>query len=399
MKIVLIQNYYNPYVIGGAEINMENLVKELSDRGVETILITSHPYKQIEIEEPKPNLKIYRFFPFNFYFNNPLKKKENKIIKLLWWVVNLWNPFVFFTVRKILKKEKPDIVNIHNFYTFSPSVFSAAKSLKILVLYTSEDFFPLCKNSSFINNDKICWNQCFFCKLWAKWNKLFLKNIKYLFLSNFSRELFKIYFKVNGEVLHNPVYLSKEKIEKNMNLKEIRQNNLKEITFLFLGRLSLHKGILTLLKAFEEVKDENIRLLIGGSGELMDVVKIRAKRDSRLNYLGFVSGERKKEVLLNSDILVFPSEWYEVSPLTIQEAYGYGLPVIGTDLGSIPEHIDVDKTGWIFPYKDVDALTRIIVKLSKNREKIIENSKKCFEKALKNTSGQYVEKVIELFSE
>lgn len=398
MKIVLIQNYFNPYVIGGAEINTENLAKELTDRGFETILITSHPYKQIEIEEPIPNLKIYRYFPLNFYFNYPLKKKRNRIIKLLWWVVNLWNPFVFFTVRKILKKEKPDIVNIHNYYTFSLSVFSAAKSLKIPVLYTSNDFFPLCKNSSFINNDNICWNQCFLCNLWTKWNNLFLKNIKYLFLSYFSRELFKKYLKVNGEVLHNPVYLSKEIIKKNMSLKEIRQNNLREITFLFLGRLSSHKGILTLLKAFEEVKDKNIRLLIGGSGELQEVVKICAKRDSRIKYLGFVSGEGKKEGLLNSDIFVIPSEWYEVSPLTIQEAYGYGLPVIGTDLGSIPEHIDTDKTGWIFPYKDVGALANIIVKISNNRGKVIENSKKCFEKALKNTSSQYVEKMIKLFS-
>lgn len=398
MKIAIIQNFFNPYVIGGAEINIENLINRLANRGIEIVLITSHRKKQLEIEQPRPNLKIYRFFPLNFYFNFPPKKKRNKVIKLLWWIVNLWNPFVFFTVRKILKKEKPDIVNIRNFYTFSPSVFSAAKSLKIPALYTTHDFFSLCKNSSFMRNGKICWNQYFLCKLWTKWNKFFLRNVKFMFLSNFSRELFKKYFGVSGEVLHNPVYLSKEEVKKNMNLKERRQKNLKEITFLFLGRLSSHKGILTLLDAFEKVKDYNIRLLIGGTGELTNIVKMYAERDSRISYLGFVSGERKKEVLLNSDVLVFPSELFEVSPLTIQEAYGFGLPVVGTNLGSIPEHISRGETGCIFEYKNLDSLVKIIEGLSRDTETIKFMSKKSFNKALINLSKEYINKTIENYN-
>lgn len=398
MKIAIIQNFFNPYIIGGAEINVESFVYSLVKREIETILITSRENKKMEVFSPCPHLKIYRFNPFNLYFNYPPQVKRNRLIKILWWIINLWNPFVFFKVRKVLKMEKSDLVNVRNFYTLSPSVFLAAKSLRIPILYTAHDFFPLCKNSSFMKNGRVCWKQCFFCRLWAKWNKFFLKDIKFMFLSNFSADLYKKYFKVSGNVLHNPVYLSQEEIVTNMELKKNRQHNFDKIVFLFLGRLARHKGILTLLKAFEMVKEQNINLLIGGDGELIEEIKSYALKDSRIKYLGFVSREKKKHTLLHSDVLVFPSEWFEVSPLTIQEAHGFGLSVIGTNLGSIPEHIDVDKTGWIFPYRDVSTLAQIIEKLGKDKEKIRKTSKKCFEKALKNTSSKYVEKMIQIYS-
>ena len=123
MKIAIIQNFFNPYIIGGAEINVESFVYSLVKREIETILITSRENKKMEVFSPCPHLKIYRFNPFNLYFNYPPQVKRNRLIKILWWIINLWNPFVFFKVRKVLKMEKSDLVNVRNFYTLSPSVF------------------------------------------------------------------------------------------------------------------------------------------------------------------------------------------------------------------------------------------------------------------------------------
>lgn len=99
------------------------------------------------------------------------------------------------------------------------------------------------------------------------------------------------------------------------------------------------------------------------------------------------------ELFLQSDVLVFPSEWYEVSPMVIQEAYGYGLPVLATRIGSIPEHIKENETGWLFEYRNPDELAEKIMCIYESREKVKIMQEKCFESAINNTYEVYIEKI------
>lgn len=398
MKIAIINNYINPYIIGGAEIVIEDFIYELAKRGLKVVLITSGKNKNIEISSPHINMKIYRFYPLNLYFNYPLKVKRNKLIKALWWVTNLWNPFVFFTIRRVLKENTPDIVNIHNFYGLSPAVFTAAKSLKIPVIFTAHDFFPLCIYASFMKSGTICRERCLFCFIWGWWNKVFMKSLNFCFLSQFSANIYKKYLNTSNFIIcHNPVFLTKEAININISARTERQRALSRIRFIYLGVLSKHKGISTLLDAFSKAPLNNIELVIAGNGDLKDKIENFAKKDPRIKYLGFVQGEAKRKALLDSDVLILPSEWYEVSPLTIQEAYAFGLPIIGTDIGSIPEHIKLNETGWLFPYKDVHRLSEIIEYLGKNIQVIIKYSKKCFREASLNSTNSYIEKMVTFY--
>lgn len=397
MTIAVIQNYLHPYVIGGAEINVENYIQSLSKRGVRTVVITSGKKRRCEVSSSS-HLKIYRIFPFNVYFNYPPSTKRSKILKFLWWAINLWNPFVFLKVRSILKKENPQVVNIRNFYGLSPSVFTAAKSLGLPVIFTAHDFFALCKNASFLRKEKICHERCWLCSIWGNWNKIFMRRIHFHFLSSFSADIFKTYLAVKSSIMiHNPVYLSEEEIQKNILAKKKRQQGFPSLRFIMLGRLSPYKGVSTAVEAFRKLKSTHVEFLIGGEGELRKRVEAWAQEDPRIKYLGFVTGESKRQALLNSDVLLLPSQWYEVSPLTLQEAYGFGLPVIGANLGSIPEHIDIDETGWLFSYKDVPSLLRIIEDLSQNRELVREGSEKSFAKALENTRDKNIERIIEYY--
>ncbi len=398
MKIVIIHNHIQPYIFGGASINVENFAYCLAGMGVEVILVTTGENKEMEVSFPGPNLKVYRFFPLNLYFNYPERVKRSRLIKVLWWLFNLWNPFVFITVRYILKKEKPDLVNIRCFYGLSPSVFTAARIRKIPIVYTAHDFSSLCWNGHFIKKGKVCQKRCILCFIWTNWNKNFMNNINFHFLSFFSEITVKRYFKVKNSITHhNCTYLSKKEIGFNISFREEKQLNLDFIRFIYIGSLTEYKGILTLLEAFSKTKIRNIELLIGGDGELEEKVIDYTKKDTRIRYFGFVSGETKRGIFLNGDVFVLPSQWYEVSPLVIQEAYAYGLPVIGTEFGSIPEHIEENETGWLFPYKDVDALAKKIEEIGVDREGIIKSSRKCFEKALGNTRDKYVERIMRDF--
>ena len=62
-------------------------------------------------------------------------------------------------------------------------------------------------------------------------------------------------------------------------------------------------------------------------------------KDSRINYVGKVSGELKEEILKKCDVLIVPSIWDEPFGRVILEAYKYGMPVIGSQYGGIPEVI------------------------------------------------------------
>ena len=384
MKIIIINNFIKPYSIGGAERVTEITARNLAAKKQEVVLITSGRHKKIRTDNPGPHLKIYRFFPKNIYFNYPPGIKRTRFSKAIWWLINLWNPFVFWQVRKILREEKPDVIHIHNFYSLSVSIFSAALSQRVPVFFTAHDYFPLCKNSILLSNKaQLCWRLCFWCRLWSFWNKLFItKKVRFIFPSHYVRSRYQRDFLRSGPVIPNPIYPDVEEIRRNQGQKnKVRSRSKPGTVFLYIGRLGPHKGTKTLLKAFTRVSEKQVTLLIAGRGELERDIIRSAQKDKRIKYLGFITEERKKEVLLASDILIFPSECFEVSPVTLVEAYSYGLPVIATDLGSIKEHIDPGRTGFLFPYRDDRELTRCIEKFIQKKVGIEEMRDSCFHKA------------------
>ena len=78
-----------------------------------------------------------------------------------------------------------------------------------------------------------------------------------------------------------------------------------------------------------------------------------------MQWLGFCSGEALWKQVREARALVLPSEWYENAPMSVLEAYASGTPVIGADIGGIPEMIDAD-TGWVFRSGDAEDLARVL---------------------------------------
>jgi len=226
-----------------------------------------------------------------------------------------------------------------------------------------------------------------------------MKNVIYHFLSSYSKYVFDKYISIDKHIiLHNSSYYDEGTIKDNIENK-YKENNDNIIRYLYLGRLSKHKGIITLLEAFLKVRNDNVMLLIGGEGEQKTEVESYIKRDKRIRYLGFVSGKNKKDVLLKADVFILPSEWYEVSPLAIQEAYAFGLPVIASNIGSIPEHIIVNRTGWLFRKGDAEDLTEKIEYVSNNRDVLMDMSKACFNSALNSNTDKNIDTIIKYWKE
>ena len=78
--------------------------------------------------------------------------------------------------------------------------------------------------------------------------------------------------------------------------------------------------------------------------------------------MGYKSGGELEDIIKNASYIVVPSEWYENNPLTILEAYSLGKPVIGADIGGIPEILLDGETGFLFNSGDSQNLKEVIAK-------------------------------------
>jgi glycosyltransferase involved in cell wall biosynthesis len=135
---------------------------------------------------------------------------------------------------------------------------------------------------------------------------------------------------------------------------------------LFLGRLGHRKGIFVLLEALAAVRSRfrHVVLLCGGDGEL-DRVRaevVRLDLSDNVTLLGWVKGAAKDELLESSTVFVLPS-FDEGVPMSILEAMAWGLPVIATPVGGIPEVVTDGREGLLVAPGDADALGEAICRL------------------------------------
>lgn len=136
-------------------------------------------------------------------------------------------------------------------------------------------------------------------------------------------------------------------------------------TFLFLGLLGENKGIYDLLDVVTLHKNEfegKIKLLIGGNGETDKVKTIIHEKhlEDIVKFEGWVSGEKKERLLNSADAFILPS-YHEGVPISILEAESYGLPIVSTQVGGIPEIVKENKNGILVTPGDKKGIYKAIV--------------------------------------
>jgi len=167
----------------------------------------------------------------------------------------------------------------------------------------------------------------------------------FIFVSKFSRQKhidFDTRFSDKSSLLYNFTFIPE------------RSSHIQNRSFLlFFGRLSKEKGLLTLLDA---IKNTNLNLKIAGSGPLQKDVENYASDFTNIEYLGYKSGKELENLINHSSYIIVPSEWYENNPMTVLEAFANGKPVIGANIGGIPEIVIDGKTGFLFESRSTEGL-------------------------------------------
>ena len=140
---------------------------------------------------------------------------------------------------------------------------------------------------------------------------------------------------------------------------------------LFFGRFSKEKGINTLLKVCKELPD--VRFIFAGTGPLENEIN----EIPNIRNVGFQRGEALQMLIREARFSIYPSEWYENCPFSVMESQMYGTPVLGADIGGIPELIQTGRTGELFESGNAAVLKEKILKWWNNKALIDQYSHNC----------------------
>jgi len=366
MHVLVVNNLYPPIMAGGAERIVAYLCEGLAARGHRvTVVSTCGPEMEPYPVEARNGVEVIRFFPPNVYWSFE-RPTEPGAKKWMWHARDAWNLAAAKRFRAILAEARPDVLHTHLIDGFSAAIWARAHRAGVPVLHTAHDYHLLCPRAFMLTAD---WNLCteprLACRLYRDWHLRTTRHVD-LFTSP-SRFLLDMHQGMGlraraAAVVHNGIPLPEDG-------EEIRRNRPPEASrrFLMLTRLTVEKGIETVLNAALQLpRHLPIEIAIAGKGPLEEMVRDAAARDPQIRYLGFLDGKAKAEALTRAGYLLLPSLWYENAPVTIVEAAAYGLGVIGSDIGGIPEFVDSGRTGFLFPPGNSRALATLIERLARS---------------------------------
>ena len=342
MKVLLANKFY--YRRGGDCIYMLNLEKLLKAHG--------HEVAVFAMEYPE-NLDT----PWKKYFPQNMSK-----------LMAFTRPFgaheVKSTFEKLLDDFKPDVVHLNNVHTqLSPVMAELAHQRGIKVVWTLHDYKLLCPRYDCLKNGNTICETCFSgdkkacldnkCMKGSKlasfigykeavtWNRERLEACTDVFIcpSQFMADKMVQggFSKSKMRTLCNFIDVEKCKYAPTDGMDNTDPVVLpkKEDYYCFIGRLSHEKGAKTLIEAANQLP---YKLVIIGGGPLMEELKSVAH--TNIKFVGFKQWDDIKQLVGKARFSVIPSEWYENNPLSVIEAQCLGTPVLGANIGGIPELTD-----------------------------------------------------------
>jgi glycosyltransferase involved in cell wall biosynthesis len=383
MKVMIVNSLYWPNIIGGAEKSTQIIAENLNKSGIETVVVTVSDKEKVDYVN---GVKVYYVYHSSVYWSYYSKTKK-AFLKVFWHIRSLYNFPILKRVDKIIKKEAPDIVNTNNLSEFSVGIWKVVKKNKIPVVHTLRDFSLVCPRATLFRRKDICSRKRLVCIIMLGFRRLFSKYVD----SVVGNSHFVLEEHVNsGFFKSSKKYVVYNSLESDKIARHVKVPG-KKLNFGYMGHMSYHKGIEFLLEVFKERSTENLHVF--GKGITPEYEKYLKEEYESENITFY--GYRKAEEAFNIiDVLIVPSLCHDVLPRVIYEAYSFGVPVISSDRGGIPEIIDIGKTGFIFNAGSKKELLGRVKIFIKNPEIIIEMAANCFKK----TEGFLPEKVLQRYS-
>lgn len=293
--------------------------------------------------------------------------------KIAFWINTLFSPRTFQEVLALVRQERPDVAHVHNvFPLISPAVYWALKKSGVPIVQTVHNYRFLCPNALFYTRGQICerckYGNTLHAIRWRCYRQSYLLSALYALVIGLHRrlgtfDLIDHFLPVSEFVAHKLVESRCATVKKVTVLGNFLPDPLpapgsferREPYVVYLGRLSPEKGVSMLLDAMVNLPE--VTLKIAGDGPQAETLKARAQKEGLCaEFLGYVTGERKWDLIRNAMVSVVPSVWYEAFPFSVLEAMAVGTAVVASNLGGLPSVVEDGKSGLLFRAGDSQDL-------------------------------------------
>ncbi|RHV31086.1 glycosyltransferase [Coprococcus sp. OM04-5BH] len=399
MRVLMINKFLYPN--GGSETYIFKLGKYLENQGHEV------QYFGMEHEGRCVGNSV------NAYTSDMDFHGGSKLAKLTYPIKTIYSKEARVQLRKVLDDFKPDVCHLNNFnYQLTPSmILEIVKWRKdtgrdCRIVFTAHDYQLVCPNH--MCNNPNTHENCEKC-LGGKFinctkGKCIHGSTAKSAVGTMEAEFWKLkgtykYIDtmiccskfMKSKLDSNPLFAKKTVAMHNFIDKVEWKETQKKDYVLYFGRFSEEKGIGTLIKVCRELPD--VKFIFAGTGPLEDSIK----NIPNIENVGFKTGEELEKLIREARFSVYPSEWYENCPFSVMESQMYGTPVLGANIGGIPELIQVGRTGELFESGNAVDLKNKIQAMWNDKQLLDGYSENC--KDIKfSTIDEYCKKLIRIYN-
>lgn len=398
MKVLMINKFLYPN--GGSETYIFKLGECLKNKGHEV------QYFGMEHEGRCVGNRV------NAYTSDMDFHGGSKLSKLTYPLKTIYSKEARKKIRLVLDDFKPDVCHINNFnYQLTPSIILEIKKWSrqtghdCRIIFTAHDYQLVCPNHM-LNNPNTHEN-CNKCLGGHFGNCVKGKCIHGSSAKSVIGMMEADFWKLKGTYKYidkmiccsefmkqkldtNPVFASKTIVMHNFIDGVSHKDIQKEDYVLYFGRFSEEKGIGTLLEVCRKLSD--VRFIFAGTGPLEDSIN----GIPNIENVGFKTGDELADLIRKARFSIYPSEWYENCPFSVMESQMYGTPVLGADIGGIPELIKAGSTGELFESGNAGQLGETIERLWNDRTLTDKYSENCRNISF-DTVEEYCDKLLAVY--
>lgn len=346
MKILIINNFNSKNRLGGVEHYLHEL---------------------IQYAEKNNSNYIFKWFGKN-------KMKTN-------WFEKFYHKTITQEIISEIESFQPDVIHCFSIGApITPQFMEYAKLKSIPIIYSFRDYYYICPKNYMLNDKNevlLKHESALECILHHQPKRNILFDTLLHFKQSYHKSIIKKHidyyltpsenltqfiakhFQKEGQTLANPILIEPK-----------RNSNSEESYILFVGRLVPEKGVLTLLKAFQNISKQfpNEQLWIVGEGNQLEELQNFTMYNNLKNvsFLGNKSREELQVIYTNSKFSVIPSEYLEAYGNVIIESLSFGKTIIISDLVGIKNEIEQNCVGLTYPFKNQKALEEKMIALLSN---------------------------------
>lgn len=288
--------------------------------------------------------------------------------------------------RRAVEEFRPDIASIHNIrHTLSPSILPVLREHGVPVVQTLHDYRQICPINSFYSGSQVCeackGRRYYHCvRRRCARGRSFVKSAVFC-LGSYAADYVYHYDDLIAAYVAPGEFLRQKMIEYGYAPTKITTlhnayfghvaspRDLPRTHVLYVGRLAREKGIDLLVRATAGLE---VPVVVAGDGP--ERARLESLADEveahNVRFVGFQPPGVVADLYNRALVKVLPSRWYENGPLVILEAYAQATPVVGADVGAIPEFIEENRTGVLFRANDADDLRAVLKRCLADRDRL-----------------------------